>query len=215
MRSISPAAEDAVRSDHQRDDHQDIRREVLGAAADIRIEVPCGQVLDDAHDQSANHCADNRVKPTEDDDGKHFEPDDSELIVDADHCAPNETGQRRDYACQGPSKGEVAAHIDAHRHRHLLAVCHGAHGNAHAGPKKEPREGSQRDQTNNGADELNRRKHDRSENNRIITDRHVDRPSAGAEGNGGGTAEHRRNADGRHDYGDHRTSDERPEHDTL
>ena len=181
----------------------------------IRIEVPRSQVLGDAHDQSAHHCADDRVKATEDDDGKNFEPDDGELVVDTDHCAPHETGQRRDNACQRPSKGEVAAHIDAHRHGHLLAVGYGAHGNAHAGPQKEPRKSSQRDQTNTGADELNWRKHDRTEKNRIITDRHVDRPRAGAEGERGGTAKHRRNADGCHDYGDHRTSDERSEHDTL
>ena len=41
----------------------------------------CGQVLDDAHDQSAHHCADNQVKATEDDDGKNFEPDDGKLVV--------------------------------------------------------------------------------------------------------------------------------------
>src|SRR5438874_7166559 len=32
-------AEDAVRPDHQRGDHQHVRREVLGAAADVGIDV--------------------------------------------------------------------------------------------------------------------------------------------------------------------------------
>src|SRR5262245_56236261 len=47
-------AEDTVRANHQRQDHQDVRREILGAAAHVRVDVPGGHVLHDADDEPAD-----------------------------------------------------------------------------------------------------------------------------------------------------------------
>ena len=47
-------AEDAVGADHQRHDHQHVGGEVLGAAADVGVDVAGGHVLHDAHDQAAH-----------------------------------------------------------------------------------------------------------------------------------------------------------------
>src|SRR5579863_2658249 len=97
-----PAAEDAVGPDHEHQDHQEIGREILGAAADIGIEIASGQVLDNADDQSTDHGTDHGVEPAENDHGKDFEPDDAELVVDAEHGAPNYAAQCRDDARHRP-----------------------------------------------------------------------------------------------------------------
>src|SRR5215813_12699702 len=47
-------AEHAVGANHQRDDHQDVRRKVFRAAADDRVDVAGRDTLDDADDQSAD-----------------------------------------------------------------------------------------------------------------------------------------------------------------
>src|SRR6516164_3019310 len=66
-------AEDAVGPDHQRDDHQDVRGEVLGAAADVRIEIAGREILDDTDDDPADHGTDDRVEAAENHHRKHFQ----------------------------------------------------------------------------------------------------------------------------------------------
>src|SRR5437667_8742735 len=47
-------AEDAVRPDHEGQDHQHVGREVLGAAAHVGIDVARGDVFHDPHDEAAD-----------------------------------------------------------------------------------------------------------------------------------------------------------------
>src|SRR5947207_8709159 len=78
-------AEDAVGPDHQRDDHEHVGGEVLGAAADVGVDVPGGNVLDDADDEAADHGARNRVQPAQDHDRADLEADEREVDVHAEH----------------------------------------------------------------------------------------------------------------------------------
>src|SRR6516164_5369170 len=121
------AAEEAFWPQHQGYDHQHVRSEILRAAADIGVEVAGGEVFDDAYDQPADHRAEDRIETAEDDDGKHFETDESKLVVDAKHRAPDDPAKGRDHARHRPSEGEIAPDIDPYRHRHLLTVGDGAH----------------------------------------------------------------------------------------
>src|SRR6516162_9821170 len=115
-------AEDAVGPDHQRDDHQDVRSEVVGAAADVRIEIAGREILDDADDDPADHGTDDRVKAAENHHRKHFQTHHRELVVDAEHRSPHHAAERRNDPGHRPGERKVAADVDAHRHRNLLAV---------------------------------------------------------------------------------------------
>src|SRR5262249_14007433 len=84
------SAENAVGPDHHDEDHQDVGREVLRAAADIGVEIAGGQILDHAHDQSADDGADHRVEAAQDDDRKHLETNERELVIDPQHGAPDD-----------------------------------------------------------------------------------------------------------------------------
>src|SRR5215471_6357507 len=126
------AAENSLRPHHQDQNHQHVGRKVLGAAADIGIEVAGSEILDDADNQPADHRTQYRVETAEDHDRKHFQPDQRELIVNAQHRSPHNAAERRDDPRHRPGEGEIAPDIDAHRHRHLLAVGYGAHGDADA-----------------------------------------------------------------------------------
>src|SRR5262249_17012621 len=86
-----PAAKNAVRPDHQRENHENVRGKILRAATDIRVEIPGGQVLGHADDQPAHYRSDNRVEAAQNHDGKHLEPDDGKLIVDPEHGTPDDT----------------------------------------------------------------------------------------------------------------------------
>src|SRR3989441_2322070 len=67
-------AEDAVGPNHQRQDHQDVRREVLRPAADVRINVARGHVLHDADDQPTEDRPRDRVEPARITTGKTLKP---------------------------------------------------------------------------------------------------------------------------------------------
>src|SRR5207302_1239431 len=95
-------AEDALGADHQDQDHQHIRSKVLGAAANARIEIAGREVLDDADDQAADHRPDHRIEAAQDHHRKHLETDQRELVVNAEHRAPNHTAKRRDDARHRP-----------------------------------------------------------------------------------------------------------------
>ena len=55
-------AEDAVGSNHQDNYHQHIRRKILGAAANIGIDIAGSERLDDADDETADNYANDRVQ---------------------------------------------------------------------------------------------------------------------------------------------------------
>src|SRR5438876_34738 len=70
-----PLAEDAVGPDHQGQDHQDVRCEVFGATAHVRIDVAGGDVLHDADDEPADDRPRDRIETAEDHDRKDLEAD--------------------------------------------------------------------------------------------------------------------------------------------
>src|SRR2546427_12159714 len=75
-------AEDAVGPNHQRQDHQDVRREVLRPAADVRINVARGDVLHDAYDQRTEDRPRDRADPAQDHDRDTLEAHDRETPID-------------------------------------------------------------------------------------------------------------------------------------
>src|SRR4030095_16882959 len=83
-------AEHAVRANHERENHEDVGRKVLGAAADVGIDVPGGDVLDNADDEAADDRAGDRVEPAEDHDRKHLEADQRQVHVDAGEVSPDD-----------------------------------------------------------------------------------------------------------------------------
>src|SRR2546421_8989764 len=123
-------AEDAVGTNHQRHDHEDVGGEVLGAAAHVRIDVAGRHVLHDPHDEAAHDGAGDGVEPAQDHHREHLEADQREVDVHAEQVAPENAAQRRHDTGHGPRQAEVALHVDAHGHRHLLVVGHRAHGDA-------------------------------------------------------------------------------------
>src|SRR5215471_126988 len=90
------AAEDPLGAQHQDEDHQHVRREILGAAADKRIEITSGQIFDNADDQPADNGADDRIQPAEDHHRENLETDKSELVVNAEHRSPYHAAERGD-----------------------------------------------------------------------------------------------------------------------
>src|SRR4029077_11781332 len=122
-------AENAIRREHKSDDHQDVGRKVLGAAANVGVEVARSEALDDADDQPADDRADDRIESAEDHHRKYLETDQGKLHVDPEHVAPNHAADRRDHAGHRPGQREIAFDVDTHRHCDLLIVGNGAHGN--------------------------------------------------------------------------------------
>ena len=165
------AAEDAVGPDHQDQDHQHVGREILGAAADIRVEIAGRQVLDDADDQPADHRADDRIEAAQDHHREHLQADQRQLVVDAEHRAPDDAAQRRDDAGHRPGQREIALDVDAHGHRHLLVVGDRAHRDADAALQEEPGEAGEEQEATPRPHELHRRQHDRPEQDRLVADR--------------------------------------------
>src|SRR5260370_21747275 len=90
--------EDAVGANHQREDHQDVRCEVLGAAAHVGIDVAGGDVLHDADDEPADDGPRDRIETAEDHDREDLEADQRQAHVDAQHVPPQDTAQGRDDA---------------------------------------------------------------------------------------------------------------------
>src|SRR5215470_14073130 len=115
-------AEDAVRPDHQGQDHQDVRREVLGPAAYVRVHVAGGHVLHDADDQPADHRARDRVEPAQDHNREYLEAHQRQVDVDAQQVAPDDPAERGDDPGHRPGETEVPLYVDSHRHRDLLTV---------------------------------------------------------------------------------------------
>src|SRR6185436_4913461 len=124
----NPLAEDAVRANHQGEDHQDVGGEVFGAAAHVRIDIAGGDVLDDADDEPAHDRTRDGVQPAQDHDREHLEPHQRQVHVDAEQVSPQHAAQRRDDAGHGPRHAEVPLDVDAHGHGHLLVVGHRPHG---------------------------------------------------------------------------------------
>src|SRR5438046_2066725 len=58
-------AEDAVGANHEREDHEDVRREVLGPTSDVRVDVAGRDVLHDPDDETADDRSGNGVEATE------------------------------------------------------------------------------------------------------------------------------------------------------
>src|SRR5262249_31003461 len=81
------------------------------------------------------------IEPAQDHHGEDLEPHEGEVDVDAEQVAPDDAAQGRDHPGHGPREAEIALHVDAHGHGHLLVVCHRAHGDALARPEEEPPEG--------------------------------------------------------------------------
>ncbi len=115
----------------------------------------------------------------------------------------------------GPGEREIAPHVDPHCHRDLLTVGDRAHRNPDPALQEEPGEGGEKHDANSGPDELNRRQHDRTKQDRLVADRHHDRPGAGAKSQGRAAPQHRGEADRRHHDGDYRPPDQRAQHDAL
>src|SRR4029453_932345 len=109
-------AEDAVGPDHQREDHQDVGREVLGAAADQRVDVAGRDVLDDADDEAADDRAGDGIEATRDDPRDPLEAGQPQGHGDAEQVAPQDAAERRHHAGHGPRDAEVALDVDAHGH---------------------------------------------------------------------------------------------------
>src|SRR5439155_19157872 len=150
-------AEHAVGLEHQGDDHHHVGREVLGAAADVGVEVAGGQALDQADDEATYHGAEDGIETAEDDHRKHLEAHQHQVDVDAQHAAPDDAAERRDGAGHGPGQREIALDVDAHGHGHLLVVGHRAHGHAHAALEEEPGEDAEEGQRDDHAQDLDRR----------------------------------------------------------
>src|SRR5712691_9539664 len=89
-------AEHAIRPNHQRENHEDVGREILGAAAHVGVDVPGRHVLHAADDEPADDGARDRVEPTQDHHREHLEADQGEVHVHAEHVAPQHAAQRRD-----------------------------------------------------------------------------------------------------------------------
>src|SRR5438067_10562520 len=152
LRPLDPArAENAIGPEHQGDYHDHVGREVLGAAAHIGIEVAGGEALDEADDQAAHYGADHGVEAAEDDHGKHLQADQRQVDVDTEHAAPDHTAQRRNDARHRPGQREIALHIDAHGHGHLLIIGHRAHRHAHPALEEEPAEDTEQGQRDDHA----------------------------------------------------------------
>src|SRR5215813_9222525 len=89
--TLNPAtAEDPFRSHHQHRDHQHIRSKVLGAAADVGVEITSCEVFDNTNEQPSNNGAYNRIKPAENDHREHLKADQRKLVVDAEHRSPDD-----------------------------------------------------------------------------------------------------------------------------
>src|SRR5205814_4200631 len=103
----------AVRANHQREDHQDVRCEVFGATAHVGIDVAGGDVLHDADDEPPDDGPGDRIETTEDHDRENLEADQRQVHVDAQHVSPQDAAQGRDDTRHGPRQPEVPLDVDA------------------------------------------------------------------------------------------------------
>ena len=208
-------AEDSIRTDHQRDDHEDVGREVFRAPAHVRIDVPGRHVLDDADDQAADDRPGNRVEPAENDHREHLEAHEREVDVDAEHVAPENASERGDDPGHGPRQPEIPLDVDAHGHRDLLIVGHGAHRDPLPRFQEEPAEAGEERQAHSGPDQLDRRNEQRAQDERLVPERQRQRPRALENDVRSDAAQNRREADGGHDDRNDGPADELAQHDTL
>ena len=164
------------------DDHQHVGHEILGAAADIGVEIAGRQVLDDADDQPADHRADDRIEPAQDHHRKHLEADQRQLVVDAEHRRPRRCRPRPRRPRPSPRRARNSA-------RTLIpiaiATCWLSATARIATPmrlfRKNQVKPARKTRLTAGADQLHRRQPDRPEQDRVVADRQRDRPGAGAE----------------------------------
>src|SRR5262249_18570554 len=208
-------AENAVWANHQRGDHQHVRREVFGAAADVGIDVPGGEIFHHADDEPAQDRAGNGVEPAENHDRKHLEAHEREVHVDPEEIAPENAAERRDDAGHRPRHAEVALDVDPHGQRDLLVVGHRAHRDALARLQEEPAEGGQEADAHAGAEQLDRRNEQRSHEERLLADGQRQRLRPGKDRKRSDASQNRRQADGGHDDGDDRPADQLAQHDAL
>jgi len=131
-------------------------------STDIGVEIAGREILDDANDKPTDHRARDRIEPAQDHHRKHFETDESKLVVDAKHRAPDHPAQRRDDPGHRPGQRKIAPDIDTHRHRNLLAVGDSAHRNPGAALQEEICETRKENEADRGTDQLHRRQHDGS-----------------------------------------------------
>src|SRR5215510_3930624 len=78
------AAEEAIGLDHEGEDHEDVGQEVLGAAADVWIDVAGGHALHRPDQESSDHGSWHAVEPAEDHGRKDLEANKSEVGVDTE-----------------------------------------------------------------------------------------------------------------------------------
>src|SRR5919106_1930253 len=173
-------AEDAIGPDHQGDDHEHVGREVLGATADVGVHVAGGDVLHEADDQAADDGARNRGEPAEDHDREHLEAHQREVHVNAQHAAPKDPAEGGDDPRHRPREPEVPLDVDAHGHGDLLVVGHRPHRDTLARLEEEIAEAAEEDETDDAAEELDRRNEERAEDERLAWQR--GRPPAGSLG---------------------------------
>ena len=151
----------------------------------------------------------------QDDHREHFEADERQLVVYAEHGPPDDATERRDDPRHRPGECEIASYIDAHRHRHLLAVGNRAHCDADAALEEEPAEGGEKDDADDRADQLDRgsKTGPSSIGSSLIgiTIARVPAPKARV----AAAAQHRRKSDRRHHDGNDRTPDQRTQHHPL
>src|SRR6266508_5208477 len=124
------AAEEPVRPDHEGQDHEDVRQEVLGPAAHIGIDIAGGDALDAADDEPAEDGPGHAVQASEDHRGEYLEADQRQLGVHPEHITPDDTADTGGEPRDSPRQGEDETNLDAHRHGCLLVVGHGPHGDA-------------------------------------------------------------------------------------
>src|SRR5258705_9525290 len=172
-------AEDPVRPDHQRDDHQEVGREVLGAAAYVRVHVAGRHVLDDPDHEPAHDGAGNRVEAAQDHHREDLEAHQGQVGVHPEEAAPHDAAQGGDHARHGPGEREVALYVDAHRHGYLLVVGDRPHRDALAALEEEPPEGAQEQDAHRGPQELDGRHEQWAPDERLVADGQVQAPGLG------------------------------------
>src|SRR6185436_4644319 len=208
-------AEDAVGANHERQDHEDVGREVLGAAAHVGIDVAGRHVLHDAHDETADDGAGDRVEPAQDHHREHLETDQRQVDVHAEHVSAENAAERRHDPGHGPGQAEVTLDVDAHGHGHLLVVGHRTHGHALARLEEEVAEPAEEDQADHAAQELDGRDEERSEDERLVGQRQRQVARALEDAEGPEASQDRRQPDGGHDHRDDETADQLAKHNAL
>src|SRR5262249_48001681 len=189
--------------------------EALGPPAQVGIDVARHDVFHDAHDEATDDRARDRVEAAQDHHGEDLEPDEGEVDVDPQQVAPDDTAERRHDARHGPSQPEIALHVDAHGHGHLLVVRHRAHGDALTRPEEEPAEGRNEDNADRGTQQLDRRDEQRADHEGLVADGQGQGLRPRPEESGTHAAQDGGKPDGGHDHGDDGPSDQLAQHHPL